>query len=154
MSKQRAAVVQAVKKSFGNLKVASSIPCQSILEQDTELLIGPDVQCAISVNVKCVYILVSCFGGKRPLNTNVNEWDTSDNSLSRYPSPPQTLNSVYGHVPPLYHTFVFLPLSLSLAQFLSFFTPPHSFSPTLFLSTSLIFLSLSLYLPLFTLPPL
>ena len=62
MSKQRAAVVQAVKKSFGNLKVASSIPCQSILEQDTEPLIGPDVHCAISVNVKCVYILVSCFG--------------------------------------------------------------------------------------------
>src|SRR4029434_2142765 len=75
---------------------------------------------------------------------------------SKYPSPPQTLNCVYGHGPPLYHTFVFLPLSLSLPQFLSLFTPPHSFSPTLFLSTSLIFLSLSLslslYLPLFPLP--
>ena len=34
----------------------------SVLEQDTEPLIAPDVQCAISVNVKCVYILVSRFG--------------------------------------------------------------------------------------------
>ena len=57
-----AAVVQEVKKSFSNQKVASSIPCRSVLEQDTEPLIAPDVQCAISVNVKCVYILVSRFG--------------------------------------------------------------------------------------------
>ena len=59
-------VVQDVEKSFskteGNQKVTSSIPCRSILEQDTEPLIAPDVQCAISVNVKCVYILVSRFG--------------------------------------------------------------------------------------------
>ena len=55
-------VVQEVKKSFSNQKVASSIPCRSVLEQDTEPLIAPDVQCAISVNVKCVYILVSRFG--------------------------------------------------------------------------------------------
>src|SRR4029434_3799408 len=48
-----------VEKSFSNQKVASSIPCRSVLEQDTEPLIAPDVQCAISVNVKCVYILVS-----------------------------------------------------------------------------------------------
>ena len=41
-----------VEKSFSNQKVASSIPCRSVLEQDTELLIAPDVQCAISVNVK------------------------------------------------------------------------------------------------------
>ena len=46
-------VVQEVEKSFSNQKVA--------LEQDTEPLIAPDVQCAISVNVKCVYI-VSRFG--------------------------------------------------------------------------------------------
>ena len=42
-----------VEKSFSNQKVASSIPCQSVLEQDTEPLIAPDVQCAI--NVKNVY---------------------------------------------------------------------------------------------------
>src|SRR4029434_6790407 len=47
--------LQEVKKSFSNQKVASSIPCRSVLEQDTEPLIAPDVQCAISVNVKCVY---------------------------------------------------------------------------------------------------
>ena len=59
-----------VEKSFSNQKVASSIPCRSVLEQDTEPLIAPDVQCAISVNVKkklkCVYIVsrtyVSRFG--------------------------------------------------------------------------------------------
>ena len=55
-----------VDKSFSNQKVASSIPCRSVLEQDTEPLIAPDVQCAISVNVKCVYIVshtsVSRFG--------------------------------------------------------------------------------------------
>ena len=50
-----ATVVQEVKKSFSKQKVASSIPCRSVLEQDTEPLIAPDVQCAISVNVKCVY---------------------------------------------------------------------------------------------------
>ena len=50
-----------VEKSFSNQKVASSIPCRSVFEQDTEPLIAPDVQCAISVNVKCVYI-VSRFG--------------------------------------------------------------------------------------------
>ena len=47
----RAAVVQEVEKSFSNQKVASSIPCRSVLEQDTEPLIAPDVQCAISKNV-------------------------------------------------------------------------------------------------------
>ena len=56
-----ATVVQEVKKSFSNQKVASSIPCRGVLEQDTEPQIAPDVQCAISVNVKCVYI-VSRFG--------------------------------------------------------------------------------------------
>src|SRR4029434_1969942 len=50
-------VVQEVEKSFSSQKVASSIPCRSVLEQDTEPLIAPDVQCAISVNVKCVYIV-------------------------------------------------------------------------------------------------
>ena len=46
-----------VEKSFSNQKVASSIPCRSVLEQDTEPLIAPDVQCAISVNVKkmCIH---------------------------------------------------------------------------------------------------
>ena len=44
-------MVQEVKKSFSNQKVASSIPCRSVLEQGTEPLIAPDVQCAISVNV-------------------------------------------------------------------------------------------------------
>ena len=52
-------MVQEVEKSVSNQKVAGSIPCRSVLEQDTEPLIAPDVQCAISVNVKCVYI-VSC----------------------------------------------------------------------------------------------
>ena len=46
-----------VEKSFSNQKVASSIPCRSFLEQDTEPLIAPDVQCAISVNVKKLYTL-------------------------------------------------------------------------------------------------
>ena len=55
--KHTATVVQEVEKSFSNQKVASSIPCRSILEQDTEPLIAPDVQCAISVNVKNVYTL-------------------------------------------------------------------------------------------------
>ena len=40
-----------VEKSFSNQKVASSIPCRSVLEQDTEPLIAPDVQCAISVKM-------------------------------------------------------------------------------------------------------
>src|SRR4029434_8126753 len=44
-----ATVVQEVEKSVSNQKVASSIPCRSVLEQDTEPLIAPDVQCAISV---------------------------------------------------------------------------------------------------------
>ena len=44
-----ATVVQEVKKLVSNQKVASSIPCRSVLEQDTEPLIAPDVQCAISV---------------------------------------------------------------------------------------------------------
>src|SRR4029434_8989904 len=55
-----------VDKLFSNQKVASSIPCRSVLEQDSEPLIAPDVQCAISVNVKCVYVVsrtyVSRFG--------------------------------------------------------------------------------------------
>ena len=42
-------VVQKVEKSFSNQKVASSIPCRSVLEQDTEPLIAPDVLYAISV---------------------------------------------------------------------------------------------------------
>ena len=56
-------MVQEVEKSFSN-QVASSIPhCRSILEQDTEPLIAPDVQCAISVDVKkCICTLVSRFG--------------------------------------------------------------------------------------------
>ena len=40
-----ATVVQEVDKSFSNQKVASSIPCRSVLEQDPEPLIAPDVQC-------------------------------------------------------------------------------------------------------------
>src|SRR4029434_6443434 len=43
-----ATVVQELEKSFSNQKVASSIPCRSILEQGTKPLIAPDVQCAIS----------------------------------------------------------------------------------------------------------
>ena len=51
-----ATVVQEVEKSFSNQMVASSIPCRSVLEQDTEPLIAPDVQCAISGNVKmCIH---------------------------------------------------------------------------------------------------
>src|SRR4029434_5033637 len=38
-----AAVVQEVKKSFSYQKVASSIPCRSVLDQGTEPLIAPDV---------------------------------------------------------------------------------------------------------------
>ena len=40
-----------VEKLFSNQKVGSSIPCRSVLEQDTEPLIAPDVQCAISVKM-------------------------------------------------------------------------------------------------------
>src|SRR4029434_4724961 len=52
-----ATVVQEVEKSFSNQKVTSSIPhCRSVLEQDTEPLIAPDLRCAISVNVKmCIH---------------------------------------------------------------------------------------------------
>ena len=56
------AVVQEVEMLFSTQKVASSIPCQSVLEQDTEPLIASDAQCAISVNVNCLCILVSRFG--------------------------------------------------------------------------------------------
>ena len=54
-----ATVVQEVDKSVSNQKVASSIPCRSVLEQDTEPLIAPDVQCAISVKCRTY---VSRFG--------------------------------------------------------------------------------------------
>ena len=54
-------MVYEVEKSVAIRRVASSIPCQSVLEQDTEPLIAPDVQCAISVNVKCVYIVSRTF---------------------------------------------------------------------------------------------
>ena len=56
-SRTVATVVQEVEKAVSNQKVASSIPCRSVVEQDTEPLIAPDVQCAISINVKCVYIV-------------------------------------------------------------------------------------------------
>ena len=54
-------MVQEVKKLFSNQKVDSSIPCRSVLEQDTEPLNAPDVQCAISVNEKCVYIVIRTY---------------------------------------------------------------------------------------------
>ena len=55
------ALVQEVKKSFSNQKVASSIPCRSVLEQGTEPLIAPDVQCAISVKCKmCIHLSQIC----------------------------------------------------------------------------------------------
>src|SRR4029434_10651410 len=41
------AVAQEAERSFSNQEIASSIPCRSVLEQDTESLIAPDVQCAI-----------------------------------------------------------------------------------------------------------
>ena len=63
-----AAVVQEVKKSFSNQKVASSIPCRSVLEQDTEPLIAPDGVCHQCKCRKCVYILVNRFGLKRLLS--------------------------------------------------------------------------------------
>src|SRR4029434_4837245 len=51
-----ATVVQEEEKSYSNQKVVSSIPCRSVLEQDAEPLIAPDVQFAISVNVKmCIH---------------------------------------------------------------------------------------------------
>ena len=50
-----ATVVQEVEKSFSNQKVASSIPCRSVLEQGSEPLIAPDVQCAISEKFKMCY---------------------------------------------------------------------------------------------------
>ena len=54
-------VVHRVENSLSNHQVASSNPCRSVLEQDTKPP-GPDVHCTISVNVKCVYILVSRLG--------------------------------------------------------------------------------------------
>ena len=49
-------MVQEVEKSFSKQKVVSSIPCRSVLEQDTEPLIAPDVLCSISVIVKmCIH---------------------------------------------------------------------------------------------------
>ena len=45
-------MVQEVEKTFSNQKVVNSIPCRSVLEQGTEPLIAPDVQCAISVKCK------------------------------------------------------------------------------------------------------
>src|SRR4029434_3358499 len=45
------ALAQWVEKSSSNHKDATSILYRSVLEQDTEPLIAPDVQCAISVNV-------------------------------------------------------------------------------------------------------
>ena len=47
-----ATVLQEVEKSVSNQKVASSIPCRSVLEQETEPLIAPDAQCAIRVKCK------------------------------------------------------------------------------------------------------
>src|SRR4029434_58610 len=38
--KEISTVVQEVEKSFSNQKVANSIPCRSVLEQDTEPLIA------------------------------------------------------------------------------------------------------------------
>ena len=60
MPHTRATVVQEEKKSVSNQKVASSIPCRSVLEQGTEPLIAPDVQCAISVDVKKKFIYKTC----------------------------------------------------------------------------------------------
>src|SRR4029434_9253239 len=59
-----------VEKSFSNQKVASSIPCRSVLEQDTEPLIAPDVQCAISVKLHICKSLWIKASAKR-LNVNV-----------------------------------------------------------------------------------
>ena len=42
-------MVQEGEKSFSDQKVVSSIPCRSVIEQDTEPLIAPDVQCVPSV---------------------------------------------------------------------------------------------------------
>src|SRR4029434_4615174 len=50
-------------------------PRSNCFEQDTEPLIAPDVQCAISANVKFVYIVsrtyVSRFGYKRLLSDEI-----------------------------------------------------------------------------------
>ena len=51
-----ATVVQEVEKSVSNQKVASSIPTvEASLSKTLNPLIAPDVQCAISVDVKCIY---------------------------------------------------------------------------------------------------
>src|SRR4029434_9682592 len=50
-----AIVVQEVEKSSSNQKVASSIPCRSVLEQDTEPLIAPDVQCHQCKSKMCIH---------------------------------------------------------------------------------------------------
>ena len=54
-------MVHEVENSLSNHQVASSIPCRSVLEQDTEPT-APDVNCPMSVNVTCVYSLVSRLG--------------------------------------------------------------------------------------------
>src|SRR4029434_7254383 len=54
---QYGATVVQVEKSFSNQKVASSIPCRCVLEQDTEPLIAPDVpvchQCKCKMCIHC-----------------------------------------------------------------------------------------------------
>ena len=61
--------MQGVEKSVSNQKVASSIPCRSVFEQDTEPLIAPGV---------CVCACV------------LNDWDGDMKTLKRYAT--QTFN--------------------------------------------------------------
>ena len=63
---------QEVEKSFSNQKVASSIPCRSVLGQDTEPLIAPDDQCKCTMCIhpcKSLWIKASA----KLLNVNVTQ---------------------------------------------------------------------------------
>ena len=45
-------MAQEVEKSVSNQKVASSIPCRSVLEQDTELLMCSVNKCKMCIHCK------------------------------------------------------------------------------------------------------
>src|SRR4029434_9148 len=74
-----ATVVQEVKKSFSNQKVASSIPCRSVLEQGTEPLIAPDVpvchQCKCKMCIHCKSHICKSLWIKASVKCNVLEMD-------------------------------------------------------------------------------
>src|SRR4029434_4820006 len=89
----KATVVQEVEKSFSNQKVASSIPCRSVLEQDTEPVIARDVavcrQCKCKMCIHCkshICKLLWIKASAKLLNVNVNVvwYGNSESDLCAY----------------------------------------------------------------------